>query len=115
MVEKICAMNAKGKSRLCPNLLRCMNKVVKAPKFKIELTLVVLQVIEKNDYMFSFNLKSAYLQIKDNKNFVKYLGFAVEEKDGRKRYFHYLKLPFRLNDAMRVLTKLIKSPLEKWR
>ena len=28
------AMNAKGKRRLCLDLSRCMNKIVKAPKFK---------------------------------------------------------------------------------
>ena len=30
-------------------------------------------------------------------------------------YFMYLSLPFGLKDAMRVLTKLMKSPLERWR
>ena len=39
----------------------------------------------------------------------------IEERDGRKQYFQYLSLPFGLNDAMRVLTKMMQSPLEKWR
>ena len=86
-----------------------------APKFKLESILAVLQVIEKEEYMFSFDLKLAYHQIRMNENFTKYLGFAIEEGDGRKRYFKYLSLPFGLNDAMRVLTKLMKSPLERWR
>ena len=97
------------------DLSRCMNKVVKASKFKIELTLAVLQVEEKEEYMFLFDLKSAYLQIRVNENFIKYLGFAIEEEDRRKRYFQYLNFPFGLNDAMRVLTKMIKLPLERWR
>ena len=97
------------------DLSRYMNKIVKAPKFKLESTLAALQVIEKDDYIFSFDLKSAYHQIRMNKNFTKYLGFAIEEEDGRKRYFMYLSLPFGLNDAMRVLTKLMKSPLERCR
>ena len=109
------AMNSKGKRRLCLDLSRYMNKIVKAPKFKIDSTLAALQVIEKGDYMFSFDLKSAYHQIRMNKNFTKYLGFAIEEGDGRKRYFMYLSLPIGLNDAMRVLTKLMKSLLERWR
>ena len=88
---------------------------MKASKFKLESTLAVLQVIEKEEYMFSFDLKSAYHQIKMNENFTKYLGFAIEEIDGRRRYFKYLSLPFGLNDAMRVLMKLMKSPLESWR
>ena len=63
--------------------------------------------------MFSFDLKSAYHQIRMNENFTKYLSFAIERGDGRKRYFKYLSLPFGLNDAMRVLMKLMKSPLER--
>ena len=47
--------------------------------------MAVLQVIEKKANMFKFDLKSAYLQIKVNENFVKYLSFAREEKDWRKR------------------------------
>ena len=39
----------------------------------------------------------------------------IEEEDRRKRYFQYLNLLFGLNDAMRVLTKMMKSPLERWR
>ena len=81
------AVNAKGKRRLCLDLSRYMNKIVKAPKFKLESTLAALQVIEKEEYMFSFDLKSAYHQIRMNENFTKYLGFAIEEIDGRKRYF----------------------------
>ena len=44
--------------------------------------------------MFSFDIKMAHLQIRVNKNFVKYLGFALEDKDERKRFSQYLNLPF---------------------
>ena len=60
---------------------------MKASKFKLESTLAVLQVIEKEEYMFLFGLKSAYHQVKVNDNFTKYFGFVIEEGDGRKRYF----------------------------
>ena len=65
------AKNAKGKRRLCIDLSRCVNKVIKAPKFKIQSTMAALQIVERGDWMFSFNLKSAYLQVPINKNFVK--------------------------------------------
>ena len=70
--------NAKGKRWLCIDLSRCVNKVIKAPKFKIESTFAALQVIEKGDYCFSFDLKSAYLQVKLNENFLQYFGFALD-------------------------------------
>ena len=109
------AFNARGKARLCIDLSRCYNIHSKAAKFKIESTQEVLKVIQQGDWMASFDLKSAYLQVPVNENFVKYLGFAVETEDGRKVYFKYLMMPFGLNDAARVLTKLMRSPLERWR
>ena len=109
------AENARGKRRLCIDLSRCVNSVVKSPKFKIESTVAALQVVEQDDYMFSFHLKLAYLQVKINENFTKYFGFAAETEDGKKRFFMYLHMCFGLNDACRVLTKLLRSPLERWR
>ena len=107
-------VNARGKRQLCIDLSRCVNKVIKAPKFKIESTFAALQV-KKGDYCFSFDLKSAYLQVKLNDNFLQYFGFALDFEDGLRRYFQYLNLPFGLNDACRVLTKLPRSPLDRWR
>ena len=109
------AKNDKEKKQLCLNLSRCVNGVIKAPKFRIISTFAALQVIEKGDFCFSFYLKSAYLQVKVNENFLKYLGFAINLEDGSRRYFQYLNLPFGLNDACRVLTKLLRSLLDRWR
>ena len=109
------AKNARGKRRLCIDLSRCVNSVIKAPKFKIESTMSALQCIEEGAYMFSFDLKSAYLQVKINDNFVKYFRFSVELDDGSRKFFQYLNMLFGLNDACRVLTKLLRSPLERWR
>ena len=94
------AKNAKGKRRLCIDLSRCVNTVIKAPKFKIESTISALQVIKEGDF-------------KINDNFLKYFGFCVELEDGSRRFFQYLNMPFRLNDACRVLTKLLRSLLER--
>lgn len=109
------AFNAKGKPRLCIDLSRCYNLHSKAVKFRIESTQEVLKVIMKGDWMASFDLKSAYLQVPVNKNYVQFLGFAVEREKGVKEYFRYVMMPFGLNDAARVLTKLMRSPLERWR
>ena len=65
--------------------------------------------------MFSFDLKSAYLMIPVHREFVRYLGFSVTESDGTVSHYCYLMLPFGLNDAARVLTKVMRSPVERWR
>ena len=67
-------VNVMGKRRLCLDLSRCITNVVEALKLKIESTVAVLQIVERNDFMFTFDLKSVYLQVKVNENYVKYLG-----------------------------------------
>ena len=47
--------------------------------------------------------------------FTRYLGFAVEEEDGSKSYYSNLMLPLGINAAARVLTRVMKSPIERWR
>ena len=64
-------------------------------KFKIESTAQALASIDPDDYMFSFDLKSAYLQVPVNGNYWPYLGFAIQTPCKS-------MLPFGLNDAARV-------------
>ena len=103
------------KKRLCIDLSRCYNEVSVAPKFKIESTMEALEAINPEDWMFAFDSKSAYHQVPVNKNCWKYLGFTVENNYGKKRHFSYTMLPFGLNDACRVLTKIMKSQIQRWR
>ena len=103
------------KKRLCIDLSRCFNEQCVAQKFKIESTVQALASIDPGDFMFSFDLKSAYLQVPVNRNFWPYLGFAIQTEGKSERYFWYKMLPFGLNDAARVLTKLMRSPIKHWR
>ena len=103
------------KKRLCIDLSRCFNEQCVAQKFKIESTVQALASIDPGDFMFSFDLKSAYLQVPVNENFWPYLGFAIQTEGKSERYFWYKMLPFGLNDAARVLTKLMRSPIKHWR
>ena len=47
--------------------------------------------------------------------FKRYLGFVVEEDAGSRTYYKYLMLPFGLNNAARILTKVMRSPVDRWR
>ena len=109
------AKNTKGKRRLSTGLSRCVNKVIKAPKFKIQSAMAALQIIQRGDWIFSFDFKSAYLPVPINKNFVKCFQFSINEDDRSMRYFFHKQMPFGLNDACRVLTKLLRYPLQRWR
>ena len=43
--------------------------------------MAALLVVERDNYMFSFDLKSMYLQVSVNENFVQYFGFVIDEDD----------------------------------
>ena len=50
-----------------------------------------------------------------HEDFKSYLGFKIVDDEGRVRYFEYVMMPFGFVDAARVVTKLLKAPLMKWR
>ena len=82
------------------------------------MTVQALAAIDPGDFMFSFDLKSAYLQVPVNENFWPFLGFAIQtatESGMSERYFWYKMLPFGLNNTARVLTKIMRSPIKHWR
>ena len=57
------AINGVGKKRLCIDLSRYVNDFTTAAKFRIESTLQFLQVVKVGDFLYAFDLKSAYHQI----------------------------------------------------
>ena len=108
------AINGVGKRQLCIDLSLYVNQFNATFKFKIESTLQFLQVVKAGDWMFAFDLKSAYHQIEMFKEHWKFLGLALKI-NGVKKFFVFTCLPFGLNDAARALTKLLRFPLQRWR
>ena len=68
------AVNDRGKKRLCIDLSRYVNEYTVATKFRIESTVQFLQVVQKGDIMWSFDLKAAYHQIEMFEPHWRYLG-----------------------------------------
>ena len=103
------------KKRLCLDQSRYINKEFAIKKkFRIESTEAFKEVVEKGWYMVCFDLKSAYHHIALNKVYWKYFGFSLEI-DGRERFFTFVCLPFGFYDSARVITKVLKHVIEKWR
>ena len=94
--------------------LRHVNKYVKLTKFKYEDLRTVVNIFEGNEYFFTFDLKSGYHHVPINNEFYKFLGFAWEFEDVT-RYFVFVVLPFGLNIACFVFTKLMRQLVKKWR
>ena len=68
-----------GKKRLVVNL-RYLNRFLWKQKFKYEDLRTALLLLEKGDYLFSFDLKSGYHHVEITDVHYKYLGFAWNDK-----------------------------------
>ena len=96
------------KKRLCLDGSRCINKCIKEQKVTLAHLQRALELTRDQDYQVTYDLKSAYHHIKIHPDQTKYLGAAITNPNGEKRYFVFLFLPFGISSAVHCITKLIK-------
>ena len=108
------AEDSYGKKRLILDL-RYVNKHIYTEKVKFDDWNCFKNFLDENSkYMFKFDLKSGYYHIDINKNFQKYLGFSWII-DGKLRHFIFTVLPFGLNSAPFLFTKVVRPLVKYWR
>ena len=107
------AFNKNGKPRLVLDC-RDVNPHLLQFKFKYEDVSIAKQIFQTGDFLFSFDLKSAYHHIEIFEQHKTYLGFAWE-KEGRTLYYQFTVLPFGLATAPYIFTKTMKVILTFWR
>lgn len=105
--------NSDGKLRLVLNL-RHLNQFLRKDKFKYEDLRVATLMVEKEDFLFKFDLKSSYHHVDIFEDHQKYLGFAWELQ-GCTQYFAFKVLPFGLATACYAFTKLMRPMAKHWR
>ena len=81
--------------------LKNLNAHIHAPHFRMFTTSSVLSSIEKGDYAFRIDLQDAYFHVPIHPSSRKYLRFAFEN-----RVYQFQVLPFGLNTAPQVFTRL---------
>ena len=74
-----------------------------------------MQLLDKDFFMFKFDLKSAYHHIEIFEEHRTYLAFAWNFGQSKTRYFRFRVLPFGLATAPFVFTKLLKALIKYWR
>ena len=105
--------NGKGKLRLVINL-RYLNQFLWKDKFKYEDLRVAMLMFQKDDFVFSFDLKSGYHHIEIYEPHRCYLGFQWQY-EGRAQFFVFTVLPFGLATACYAFTKLLRPLVKYWR
>ena len=94
--------------------LRHVNSFIDPPKFKYEDLKTAAEIFEEEEYLITFDLTSGYHHVPINEEFQTFLGFAWEF-DGITKYFIFRVLPFGLNIACWVFSKLMRQLVKKWR
>ena len=96
-----------GKLRPVINLKK-LNQYVEYHHFKQENLKIVLDLVQKNDFMTSADLTDAYFSIEIDPEYRKFLCFSWREQ-----HYVFKVLPFGLVSAPRIFTKLLK-PVFAW-
>ena len=107
------AFSKNGKPRLVLDC-RDINPHLAQFKFKYEDVTVAKQMFVTGDYLFTFDLKSAYHHIEIFEQHRPYLGFSWD-KGGGTHYYQFNVLPFGLATAPFIFTKMMKVFLTLWR
>lgn len=104
------AKNRNGKSRLVLDC-RHINPHLHKFKYRYEDALVAKEMLQKGDFIFTFDLKSAYHHIEIFNDHRKFLGFSWEI-DGRNQYYVFNVLPFGISTAGYIFTKVLREPVK---
>ena len=96
----------RNKNRL---ILDCsyLNGFVEAPRFKYKDATDALSYFKKDVFMFTWDLKDGYHQIRVHEDFKKYLGLKFDYK-GVTYYAYYTVFPFGLCDIPYLFTKIFR-------
>ena len=76
-------------------------------RYKYEDTKIARDLFQKGDYLFSFDIRSAYHHLEISDIHRTFLGFAWNF-DGNTRYFVFNVLPFGISTAGYIFTKVLK-------
>ena len=107
------AVQSSGKLRLILDLSH-FNSFLLKKSCKYEDLKVALQFFEKGNFVFAFDLKSAYHNIELQEDFRQYNSFKWE-LHGVIKYFQFNVFVFGDAEALHVCTKVLRQPVKYWR
>ena len=103
-------MGDKEKLRLCLDLSRYINTLLKKEAVKLAGIDTCTQALLPGDYMATYDLSSAFHHVKIYEPHQQYLGFSLPgKKEGDPdRFFIFLVMPFGLASAVKCITRITK-------
>jgi hypothetical protein len=73
-----------------------------------------MKTVNRGDWLYSFDLKSAFHHVNIHESHQKYLGFEAVLGDS-KRWFKFKAMPFGYLDTSHVITNVLRVPVHHWR
>ena len=107
------AFNKVGKPRLVLDC-RHINPLIHDFKFRMEDVATARELFNPDDFLFGFDLKSAYHHIGIYEKHRDYLGFQWND-DGKTKFYVFNVLPFGVSVAAYIFTKITRVLISKWR
>ena len=95
--------------------LRHVNPYVYLKKCKIEGPETLAKFIYDSDHLYGFDLKSGYHHVDIISVQHTLLGFSYKDYSGRTRFFQYVVMPFGLNSAGFIFTRILRVLIKHWR
>lgn len=105
---------SRGKNRLVLDL-RHINPHLHKFKFKCADVDTAVLFLNPGDFLFTFDIKSAYHHIEIFQDHQTYFGLQWGYTNGKPQYFVFRVPPFGLSTAPLVFTKILKPVLRHWR
>ena len=98
------------KLRLCLDLSRYINKLLKKEAVKLAGLDTCTQALLPGDYIATYDLSSAFHHVKIFEPHQKFLGFSLPGKEpgDPDRYFIFLVMPFGLASAVKCITRITR-------
>ena len=90
--------------------LSVLNRFIPCPSFKMTTTKSVRQAIDRRAWIVTLDLKDAYWHVPIRESFRNFLAFQVED-----RPYRFKAMPFGLNIAPRIFTKLVSVLIKELR
>ncbi len=90
------------------DLSRHVNKCSKVSHVKLDDLSLAKELIDKNDYMASFDLANQFFHVRLKQEEQKYFGFAIPAEDGKTDFYKFKVMAYGYSPAVEVVTRLLK-------
>ena len=87
---------------------RPLNPLMKEEKCKLEDLSVAEQLVDKNDFMCTLDLKNQFFHVQLNSDYKKYFVFELPNDSGLNEYYQFNVMAYGCKPAVNIVTCLLK-------